>query len=201
MKPVFKAWFVISVLFGIVTLPGLVVVILRHSPQEEDQVEAAGDGGNASATCYESREIYGPVNESLDFWISVVAVNVIGIAGMIGNLVTMFVLRRMAKSRIVPNFNGLLTCLVTVDLVFITEVLLENAVYTWRDSVKNRALPTWFIHAFPFFIYPVGNLLQTLAMTMVVAVAAERYRAFKNPFGMQLNYKVVRSKLAVKYNV
>lgn len=98
-----------------------------------------------------------------------IAVMLIGIPGFVANFLSIIVLSKCKDNW---NFHRLLSCLAIIDMLLITQLVLEMSVL----GVFVKAEPFWYVLTYPYFIHPARGIIQTCAIFMVVAVATERYR-------------------------
>ena len=105
----------------------------------------------------------------LKYSLTGIAVMVIGIPGFLANFLSIIVL---VKCKDNWNFHRLLSCLAIIDMLLITQLVLEMSIL----GVFVKAEPWWYILTYPYFIHPARGIIQTCAIFMVVAVATERYR-------------------------
>merc|ERR1712079_189878 len=112
------------------------------------------------------------------FWIEGVILIIVGILGLLGNVLTLVVLSSKRSKR--TTFNQLLIVLSICDSLLIVFFILVSTSTTVMSSE-----PHWFIYIFPYLLWPLGNISITSTVLMVVAVSTERYLAICRP----LQYK------------
>jgi len=108
---------------------------------------------------------------------------IVAIVGIVANTLAIAVFcRRGFKS----NFNNLLIALAVFDLFFLVTMITESI----RNNFESRfGDPTTFggkltqihHHLFPYFIFPVMNILLTSSVYMTVSISVERYVAIFYP--------------------
>ena len=124
-------------------------------------------------------------------YFSGIAVMLIGIPGFVANFLSIIVLGKCKDNW---NFHRLLSCLAIIDMLLITQLVLEMSVL----GVFVKAEPFWYVLTYPYFIHPARGIIQTCAIFMVVAVATERYRYVwtssprikKGPYAVVRNLKM-----------
>jgi len=108
---------------------------------------------------------------------------IVAIVGIVTNTLAIAVFcRRSFKS----NFNNLLIALAVFDLFFlvtmITESIRNNFESRFGDpSTFGGKLTQIHHHLFPYFIFPVMNILLTSSVYMTVSISVERYVAIFYP--------------------
>ena len=107
----------------------------------------------------------------LSFLLEGVAQFTISCLGIIGNLVSMFVLTRKALRNF---FNQLLVVLSVYDIVYCFTMMLESLTKLGLDSAFLTLL-------FPHFLYPLGSISMTGSIYMTIVVGIERYIAVHEP--------------------
>ncbi|XP_059083030.1 uncharacterized protein LOC131880413 [Tigriopus californicus] len=131
--------------------------------------------------CHESRATYSPWVAKSKFWIEGVAVTVVGIFGMTGNIIAIIVLRRIKTNR---NFNNLLITLSFSDFLLILDVVVEMSLI----GIFMSKEPHWFKVSYPYILHPLRGFIQTTAIYMVVAVSSERFKAVCYPLSHRQSY-------------
>ena len=108
-----------------------------------------------------------------------VATVIIGLLGLLGNLITLGIFTRRDLH---STFHTNLCVLAVFDLGYITVALLDsilrifddngilNGSYSDPQSVPN----TVWIHLFPTFLWPVSNIFMNSATYMTMAIAIDR---------------------------
>ena len=108
-----------------------------------------------------------------------VATVIIGLLGLLGNLITLGIFTRRDLQ---STFHTNLCVLAVFDLGYITVALLDsilrifddngilNGSYSDPQSVPN----TVWIHLFPTFLWPVSNIFMNSATYMTMAIAIDR---------------------------
>ena len=106
--------------------------------------------------------------------------SILGTFGLVGNVVTIVVLstRNFAtaesKNR---NFNKILITMSSTDSLLIIYYIIEKAIV---DTFSETPL-WWYEVSFPYFLYPIRSMVETVTVFMVVAISAERFRAICYP--------------------
>ena len=94
-------------------------------------------------------------------------VPLVGTLGLIGNLVSILVLRKMKST-----FNQSLIMLAVVDIL-----LLVNFIFGF--SIDLHSLVNKYL--FPYFLYPIKIILHSWEMFLTMSIAAERLMAVYKP--------------------
>jgi len=84
------------------------------------------------------------------------------------------------------NFNNLLIALAVFDLLFLVVCITESVRRTFEDHSANTSsfsgLATQIHHRlFPYFLYPLHNILLTCSIFMTISISIERYLAIFHP--------------------
>ena len=104
-------------------------------------------------------------------------------AGILANLLAIWVFsRRTFKS----NFNNLLISLAICDLLFLVICITESVRRTFQDHGGNSSSIGGMVtqvhhHLFPYFLYPLHNILLSTSIFMTVSISIERYLAIFHP--------------------
>ncbi|CAG9805038.1 unnamed protein product [Chironomus riparius] len=113
------------------------------------------------------------------FWLNGIGMNIIGVIGIFGNIITILVLSR---PRMRNSINHLLIGLAISDLlVLITAILMVGlaAIYPYTGRIK---LYNYNIHPFLLIVVlPFANIAQTASTYMTLLVSLERYIAVCYP--------------------
>ena len=105
------------------------------------------------------------------FFLEGVSQMIISTLGVLGNLVSIFLLTR---PKLRSCFNQLLAVLASFDLLYLITMLLE--------SMRKVGLETeTHILLFPNILYPLNSIAMTGSIFMTVGVATERYIAVYHP--------------------
>jgi len=84
------------------------------------------------------------------------------------------------------NFNNLLIALAVFDLLFLVVCITESIRRSFEDRKANTTsfsgLATQIHHhLFPYFLYPLHNILLTCSIFMTISISIERYLAIFHP--------------------
>ena len=84
------------------------------------------------------------------------------------------------------NFNNLLIALAVFDLLFLVVCITESIRRTFEAHTANtstfKGLATQIHHhLFPYFLYPLHNILLTSSIFMTISISIERYLAIFHP--------------------
>ena len=106
------------------------------------------------------------------FWTEGVAILVLGLLGLVGNIFSSFVLARKTMRN---SFNLLLIVLAIYDNTYLVCSILQSFRKQFGlDSDLHTIL-------FPWFLYPMQMMAMTGSILMTVAIALERYVAVHYP--------------------
>lgn len=106
------------------------------------------------------------------YWSEGIIQSVMGALGILGNLLSCFILTRRAMRN---AFNLLLVTLATYDIVYLVGAILES----FRKHFDLGS--TIHVLMFPKFLYPLHHMSMTGSIFMTVAIAFERYSAVHYP--------------------
>ena len=114
------------------------------------------------------------VAEPCRFWAEGVASTVVAIFGLMGNLISIWVLSddELRSSA----FNRLLLALAIIDCMFILPgtIIYTAKAFSWQAD--------WYNRSFPVFLYPFTEIALCSSIYMTVAIAVERYIGLCRPF-------------------
>ncbi|QQP49426.1 Uncharacterized protein FKW44_010101 [Caligus rogercresseyi] len=174
------------ILWLVLAIPSLLFTFILYcssSPSEphlsNEKVSGVREGA-LNYTCYENYTVYIEIWYTAKFWIEGILQFAVGLIGIFGNILTIFVLSKNKKT----NFNNLLIYLSLTDLVLII-IFMAMSTSTITANFRSQNQPPWFKILFPYFLWPFGHIAITASVLMVVAVSAERYLAICRP----LQYK------------
>eukprot|EP00092_Neocalanus_flemingeri_P009194 GFUD01009895.1.p1 GENE.GFUD01009895.1~~GFUD01009895.1.p1 ORF type:complete len:351 (+),score=72.97 GFUD01009895.1:191-1243(+) len=90
------------------------------------------------------------------------------------------------KKSFKSNFNNLLIALAVFDLLFLVVCITESVRRTFEDADANSSSFSGFAtqvhhHLFPYFLYPLHNILLTCSIFMTISISIERYLAIFHP--------------------
>ena len=99
--------------------------------------------------------------------------------GILANILAILIFaRRGFKS----NFTSLLIALAVSDLLFLVLCVIENARRNFLPQVGAEGSVTRLHHhLFPYFLYPLHNILLSASIFMTVSISIERYLAIFHP--------------------
>ncbi|XP_039970164.1 FMRFamide receptor-like [Bactrocera neohumeralis] len=154
------------------------------------------------------KDVYHPDDDTrLEFWVCGVVLNIVGIFGIIGNIISMIILSRpQMRSSINYLLIGLARCDTTL---IITSMLLFGipCVYPYSGYFFY-----YYNYIYPFIspsIFPIGLTAQTASIYMTFTVTLERYVAVCHPlksralctYGRAKIYFIVCCTLSLLYNL
>jgi len=127
--------------------------------------------------CYQYEEENWKILENISFWIEGVLPIIIGIPGILGNVLASIILsgRSMRNS-----FNFLLIALAVYDSAYVILDILQK-----RSELHSR----FYIILFPYFLYPLEMIAMTGSILLTVAIAIERYTAVHYPISYRQTMK------------
>ena len=108
---------------------------------------------------------------------------VLAVFGIILNILAICI---FSKKSFKSNFNNLLIALAVCDLLFLVLSIGESTRKNFQEPRSNvSTLPgqvTWVHHhLFPYFLYPLHNILLSISIFMTVSISIERYLAIFHP--------------------
>ena len=117
--------------------------------------------------------------QTLSFWMEVVFQFTIGIVGIISNLLAIPIL---CSPSIKSVFNKLLICLLILHTVYISSVLLIEAIMweVWKSESDTR-IDAWNIILFSFILHPLKQLMLYSSTFITVLMARQRFLAIRHP--------------------
>ncbi|CAD7003237.1 FMRFamide receptor [Ceratitis capitata] len=154
------------------------------------------------------KDVYHPDPDTcLEFWVCGVVLNVVGIFGIVGNIISMIILSRpQMRSSINYLLIGLARCDTTL---IITSMLLFGipCVYPYSGYFFY-----YYNYVYPFIspsVFPIGLTAQTASIYMTFTVTLERYVAVCHPlksralctYGRAKIYFIVCCMLSLVYNL
>ena len=127
--------------------------------------------------CYQYDEENWVILGNISFWIEGVLPIIIGIPGILGNVLASIILsgRSMRNS-----FNFLLIALAVYDSAYVILDILQK-----RSELHSR----FYIILFPYFLYPLEMIAMTGSILLTVAIAIERYTAVHYPISYRQTMK------------
>ncbi|XP_017139279.1 FMRFamide receptor [Drosophila miranda] len=161
---------------------------------------------NWTRTC---EEVYNPLleNNRIEFWVCGVLINIVGLLGILGNVISMIILSRPQMR---SSINYLLTGLARCDTVLIlTSILLFGipSIYPYTGHFFG-----YYNNVYPFIspvVFPIAMIAQTSSIYMTFTVTLERYVAVCHPlraralctYGRAKIYFIVCVCFALAYNM
>ena len=106
----------------------------------------------------------------LRFWIEGIILSVVGCIGIMGNLISLHILRKDSMRK--TSFDEMLTHLLILDTIMVIFFLLDSM----TTNVFEQT-PDWYIILYPYVIHPGKAIFVSATVFMVVAVSADRQRA------------------------
>jgi len=183
----------------LLALPSLIVTTIVYVMDQHEPPPPAHEPGS-NGTCYQDLE-FGVANVRK---LRMKVTTVMGSMGIIGNLLTLIVLRRCEQT----TFNQLLLSLCVIDLTFVLgkvffDVLMFCTYY--KEGLQQFAdLDSRIRGLYYFFLMPIYKISFTASIWAVVAASVERYlgicRPFQNRPGIWL-YLVLVLGLSVALNI
>ena len=111
------------------------------------------------------------INEQIKFWIEGVLLSVVGPLGVIGNMVTFYVLSKIRTKHNI--FNKLLMQLVSGESISIILVFID---FSLRKSFNLfHILDVPYVSIWLHFMYPFIKISFTWVMCCTIAITIERY--------------------------
>ncbi|KAH8345759.1 hypothetical protein KR067_003399 [Drosophila pandora] len=154
-------------------------------------------------------DVYNPdlENTKIEFWVCGVLINIVGLLGILGNIISMIILSRPQMR---SSINYLLTGLARCDTVLIlTSILLFGipSIYPYTGHFFG-----YYNYVYPFIspaVFPIGMIAQTASIYMTFTVTLERYVAVCHPlraralctYGRAKIYFIVCVCFALAYNM
>ena len=121
---------------------------------------------------------------------------VLAVFGIIANILAICI---FSKKSFKSNFNNLLIALAVCDLLFLVLSIAESTRSTFQEHTSNSssvAGQVTFLHhlLFPYFLYPLHNILLSASIFMTVSISIERYLAIFHPL-------VYRNRQGIHYSL
>lgn len=140
-------------------------------------MENVSFNADLNTTCLEADD---PSSALFRFIVNGVLLNVVGVLGILGNIISMVILSRPQMR---SSINYLLIGLARIDTVLIvTSILLfglpgihpyTGMLFTYFYNVYPRIMP---------FVYPLATIVQTASVYLTLTVSLERFVAVCHPF-------------------
>ena len=113
--------------------------------------------------------------EHVSFWIEGVSQFIMGVFGIVSNLLMIPILSSSSMKSI---FNRLLACLLIIHTIYISTTLTIYIGQTdWMEGRKD-----WFNILFPFVLHPLRPLMLYSSSFITVLMARQRYLAIRHPW-------------------
>ncbi|CRK97175.1 CLUMA_CG010576, isoform A [Clunio marinus] len=146
-------------------------------------------------------------NELFEFWSNGILLNVVGVLGIFGNILSMIILSRPQMR---SSINYLLIGLARCDTILIlTSMLLFGvpAIYPYTGYLRYYSLR--LLPEISQFVYPIAMTAQTASVYLTLTVTLERYVAVCHPlraralctYGRARLYVVVIIAFSFLYNI
>ena len=130
-----------------------------------------GNGSWVESCIFQEEDIYQD-RDTLHWSVLVLEetmIPLVGTLGLIGNLVSILVLRRPDMK---STFNQSLIMLAVVDIL-----ILINFIFIFSMDVNSLV----YKYLFPYFLYPIKIILHSWEMFLTMSIAAERLMAVYKP--------------------
>ena len=110
----------------------------------------------------------------------------VSVCGILANILAILIFsRRGLKS----NFISLLLALAVFDLLFLALCVIENTRRNFQPQIATDGSVTRLHHhLFPYFLFPLHNILLSASIFMTVSISIERYLAIFHPLVYKLRY-------------
>lgn len=154
-------------------------------------------------------DVYNPheQNTIVEFWVCGICLNIVGILGIIGNVISMIILSRPQMR---SSINYLLIGLACCDTVLIVTSVLLFGIPSIYPYTGNFFL--YYNYIYPFIspiLFPVAVISQTASIYMTFTVTLERYVAVCHPlkaralctYGRAKIYVIISILFAILYNL
>lgn len=142
--------------------------------------------------CYED---YAPNENLLDFWLSGIVLNLVGIIGILGNILSMVILSRPQMR---SSINYLLIGLARCDTVLIITSML---LFGFRSIYPYSGYLFYYnYYVYPQvarYVFPLATAAQTASIYLTLMVSLERYVAVCHPLHARALCTYGRSKFYV----
>jgi len=101
--------------------------------------------------------------------------------GIIANIAAILI---FSKKSFKSNFNNLLVALAVADLLFLVLSVIDS-VAKCLHPLRAHWLAGWIIelhvHLYPYFLWPLHNILYSAGIFMTISISIERYLAIYSP--------------------
>ena len=117
--------------------------------------------------------------ENIQFWIDGVCQLIIGIIGIISNLLAIIVLSRTRVFG--SSFGKLLTCLLIFHSIYIVCVVVSEMIYpSWHNHTEHIAKASFSIYLY-YLLRPIGTLMRYSSTFLTSLMARQQYLALCYP--------------------
>lgn len=141
-------------------------------------------------TCQEE---YAPEDDHnfLDFWLSGILLNVIGVVGILGNVLSMVILSRPQMR---SSINYLLIGLARCDTVLIVTSMLLFGFRSIYPYTGYMFVYNYYIYPqIAPYVFPLATASQTASIYLTLMVSLERYVAVCHPLRAVSKYCILRN--------
>jgi len=117
------------------------------------------------------------VGSQCSYWLEGVLMTVVGIPGILGNIISIVVL---TSTEMKNSFNLLLSCLAVTDILFNILAISDYAFFRefhWPISFNDEL----YAMIFPTILFPINNIIFIASIFLTIVIAYERYCAVCRP--------------------
>lgn len=108
-------------------------------------------------------------SKTLVFWVEGVALSIMGVVGIVGNILTCVVLSKISLKNV---FNQLIVTLCAFDTMFDALSIVE---YSFKKAFGFISYSTpIYVDLWPKFVYPLQNITYSASLCITLAIAIER---------------------------
>ena len=147
---------------------------LTSNPHEEYGQEEENVYVNTMPMCINASQVAYDRIESVSFWIEGVFQFIVGVFGIVANLLVITIL---GKARLRSIFNSLLGCLLVLHTIYISHTLI---MYIGRAVIMSTS-GGWFTVLFSYLLYPVRPMILNSTAFITVLMARQRFFAIRHP--------------------
>ena len=132
-----------------------------------------------------SDEYFHEIVRSMYFWIGGIATFVIGSLGIIGNIISIHIGRRM---KLKSAFINLLIVLAYFDTCYLLICIVHQSILLYDKQQPNYMTGSNFHHSpvysilYPYVLHPLRHVFQTASIITTVIISLVRYVAVLHPF-------------------
>jgi len=143
----------------------------------------AGDDMHGEPDCPWGTEAEYQLLGNIDLLVGGYGTIALATLGVCANILAISV---FCKKSFKSNFNNLLIALAVFDLLFLVVCITESIRRTFEDPTANSSSFSGLAtqvhhHLFPYFLYPLHNILLTSSIFMTISISIERYLAIFHP--------------------